>query len=73
MLFSSHFYTTSFSFLIHFSHQAINQNEGSDNSNDLNQLQEVVADACQTLMVIDNEGSALTRIWCLFEVKMGLS
>ncbi|KAG1667843.1 hypothetical protein FOA52_011031 [Chlamydomonas sp. UWO 241] len=34
---------------------------------DLGRLQEVVADAEQTLMIIDQEGAVLTRIWCLYE------
>ena len=32
-------------------------------------LKEVVADAQQTLMVLDKEGAILTRIWCLYEVS----
>ena len=46
---------------------AINQNEGSSQGDDLAQLKEVVEDAEQTLMILDKEGSVLTRIWCLFE------
>jgi hypothetical protein len=46
---------------------AINQNEGSSQGDDLAQLKEVVEDADQTLMILDKEGSVLTRIWCLFE------
>ena len=46
---------------------AINQNEGVSQGDDLSQLKEVVEDCDQTLMVLDNEGSVLTRIWCLFE------
>ncbi|KAG1659926.1 hypothetical protein FOA52_015364 [Chlamydomonas sp. UWO 241] len=34
---------------------------------DLGRLQEVVADAEQTQMIIDQEGAVLTRIWCLYE------
>ena len=30
-------------------------------------LREVVADASHTLMVIDDKGAVLTRIWCLYE------
>ena len=30
-------------------------------------LREVVADAFHTLMVIDDKGAVLTRIWCLYE------
>ena len=46
---------------------AINQNEGASQGDDLSQLKEVVEDANQTLMILDKEGSVLTRIWCLFE------
>ena len=46
---------------------AINQNEGASQGDDLSQLKEVVEDCDQTLMVLDNEGFVLTRIWCLFE------
>ena len=34
---------------------------------DLQGLREVVQDAVQTLMVIDDRGAVLTRIWCLYE------
>ena len=46
---------------------AINQNAGASQGNDLSQLKEVVEDCDQTLMILDKEGSVLTRIWCLFE------
>lgn len=46
---------------------AINQNEGASQGDDLAQLKEVVEYADQTLMILDKEGSVLTRIWCLFE------
>ncbi|KAG1671285.1 hypothetical protein FOA52_010856 [Chlamydomonas sp. UWO 241] len=34
---------------------------------DLGRLQEVVSDAEQTLMILDQAGAVLTRIWCLYE------
>ena len=46
---------------------AINQNPGASQGNDLSQLKEVVADCDQTLMILDDKGSVMTRIWCLYE------
>ena len=46
---------------------AINQNKGACQGDDLSQLKEVVEDADQTLMILDREGSVLSRIWCLYE------
>ena len=43
---------------------AINQNEGASQGDDLAQLQEVVKDAEQTLMTLDDHGAVLTRVWC---------
>ncbi|KAG1668517.1 hypothetical protein FOA52_012111 [Chlamydomonas sp. UWO 241] len=34
---------------------------------ELQQLKEVIADAESTLMVVDQAGAVLTRIWCLYE------
>ncbi|GIL87932.1 hypothetical protein Vretimale_6273 [Volvox reticuliferus] len=47
---------------------AISQhNPGGADSGDLSVLHEVIQDAEGTLMVLDGEGTALTRIWCLYE------
>lgn len=42
---------------------AVNQHPGDNQRNDLGMLKEVVADSEQTLMVLDKNGTVLTRIW----------
>lgn len=42
---------------------AVNQHPGDSQRNDLERLKEVVADAQQTLMVLDGQGMVLTRVW----------
>ena len=44
---------------------AITQCEGAKQGDDLSQLKEVVQDAEQTLMIVDKDGTVLSRIWCL--------
>jgi hypothetical protein len=45
---------------------AINQHPGEGQRGDLGNLKEVLADADQTLMCLDQKGAVLTRIWCVF-------
>ncbi|GIL83783.1 hypothetical protein Vretifemale_12537 [Volvox reticuliferus] len=50
---------------------AVNQHntrgQADNQDGDLLHLDEAVQDAVETLMVLDREGTPLTRIWCLFE------
>lgn len=51
---------------------AVNQHPGDSQRNDLERLKEVVADAQQTLMVLDGQGMVLTRIWWVWQWRVDI-
>ncbi len=49
--------------------QAINQHDTSKAlQNNLAKMEAIIRDAKRTLFCMDAQGSALTRVWCLFEI-----
>jgi hypothetical protein len=46
----------------------INQHQGEKTTDDLSALDRVIGEIGKVVFVIDADGTAMTRVWCLFEI-----